>query len=463
MRKNLLYSLLSLCAVLLFWACGEGVVESAEDSDHLALERYGNLTAADVIDALEQCKGNKECESQITQAFRDNPISKKDPVDEDTVVSSSSAKDSVLSSSSLSIKSSSSVTDSLSSSAPADSLSSSVNEESSSSSVEESSSSAPESSSSVEVSSSSVPESSSSVEESSSSEPESSSSEEESSSSEEVILPLGGTCVPVDKQAYVGDTVVWQYVKNEGTRDGKVYEWENMDAASGTGFQTTNAPMVGMVFDSPLNKTFPHLTVDDQDMGECGSVKIVARPVESSSSVTSSPSSSPTSGTSSSVPRSSSSTPQSSSSDEPLCDFNGILVPCSKIPSSSSVTPSSSSVVSSSSEPPSSSSQESSSSEESSSSVEPESSSSTLYTAENCATYCPNVGCGSVEFSIVGAGWASSQSHCIFLETKPDYINADCAVTINGTGVSGYVASFADSDIGYYVEVTGSNCYWDIK
>jgi len=207
MRKNLLYSLLSLCAVLLFWACGEGVVESAEDSDHLALERYGNLTAADVIDALEQCKGNKECESQITQAFRDNPISKKDPVDEDTVVSSSSVKDSVLSSSSLSIKSSSSVTDSLSSSAPADSLSSSVNEESSSS---------------VEESSSSAPESSSSVEESSSSEPESSSSEEEeSSSSEEVILPLGGTCKPVDRQAYVGDTVVWQYIKNEGTRDGK--------------------------------------------------------------------------------------------------------------------------------------------------------------------------------------------------------------------------------------------------
>ena len=458
MRKNLLYSLLSLCAVLLFWACGEGVVESAEDSDHLALERYGNLTAADVIDALEQCKGNKECESQITQAFRDNPISKKDPVDEDTVVSSSSVKDSVLSSSSLSIKSSSSVTDSLSSSAPADSLSSSVNEESSSS-VEESSSSAPESSSSVEESSSSAPESSSSVEESSSSEPESSSSEEEeSSSSEEVILPLGGTCKPVDRQAYVGDTVVWQYIKNEGTRDGKEYEWENLDGARGTGFQTTSVPMVGMVFDTPLDKTFPLLTVDGQDMGECVSVKIVARPVESSSSVTSSPSSSPTSGTSSSV-RSSSSTPQSSSSEGCKINYMGEV----ECPGSSSVTPSSSSVVSSSSEPPSSSSQESSSSEESSSSVEPESSSSTLYTAENCATYCPNVGCGSVEFSIVGAGWASSQSHCIFLETKPDYINADCAVTINGTGVSGYVASFADSDIGYYVEVTGSNCYWDIK
>ena len=458
MRKNLLYSLLSLCAVLLFWACGEGVVESAEDSDHLALERYGNLTAADVIDALEQCKGNKECESQITQAFRDNPISKKDPVDEDTVVSSSSVKDSVLSSSSLSIKSSSSVTDSLSSSAPADSLSSSVNEESSSS-VEESSSSAPESSSSVEESSSSAPESSSSVEESSSSEPESSSSEEEeSSSSEEVILPLGGTCKPVDRQAYVGDTVVWQYIKNEGTRDGKEYEWENLDGARGTGFQTTSVPMVGMVFDSPLDKTFPLLTVDGQDMGECVSVKIVARPVESSSSVTSSPSSSPTSGTSSSV-RSSSSTPQPSSSEGCTINYMGEV----ECPSSSSVTPSSSSVVSSSSEPPSSSSQESSSSEESSSSVEPESSSSTLYTAENCATYCPNVGCGSVEFSIVGAGWATSQSHCIFLETKPDYINADCAVTINGTGVSGYVASFADSDIGYYVEVTGSNCYWDMK
>ena len=457
MRKNLLYSLLSLCAVLLFWACGEGVVESAEDSDHLALERYGNLTAADVIDALEQCKGNKECESQITQAFRDNPISKKDPVDEDTVVSSSSVKDSVLSSSSLSIKSSSSVTDSLSSSAPADSLSSSVNEESSSS-VEESSSSAPESSSSVEESSSSAPESSSSVEESSSSEPESSSSEEEeSSSSEEVILPLGGTCKPVDRQAYVGDTVVWQYIKNEGTRDGKEYEWENLDGARGTGFQTTSVPMVGMVFDSPLDKTFPLLTVDGQDMGECVSVKIVARPVESSSSVTSSPSSSPTSGTSSSV-RSSSSTPQSSSSEGCKINYMGEV----ECPSSSSVTPSSSSVVSSSSEPPSSSSQESSSSEESSSSVEPESSSSTLYTAENCATYCPNVGCGSVAFSIVGTGWASSQSHCIFLETKPDYINADCAVTINGTGVSGYVASFADSDIGYYVEVTGSNCYWDM-
>ena len=457
MRKNLLYSLLSLCAVLLFWACGEGVVESAEDSDHLALERYGNLTAADVIDALEQCKGNKECESQITQAFRDNPISKKDPVDEDTVVSRSSVKDSVLSSSSLSIKSSSSVTDSLSSSAPADSLSSSVNEESSSS-VEESSSSAPESSSSVEESSSSAPESSSSVEESSSSEPESSSSEEEeSSSSEEVILPLGGTCKPVDRQAYVGDTVVWQYIKNEGTRDGKEYEWENLDGARGTGFQTTSVPMVGMVFDSPLDKTFPLLTVDGQDMGECVSVKIVARPVESSSSVTSSPSSSPTSGTSSSV-RSSSSTPQSSSSEGCKMNYMGEL----ECPSSSSVTPSSSSVVSSSSEPPSSSSQESSSSEESSSSVEPESSSSTLYTAENCATYCPNVGCGSVEFSIVGTGWASSQSHCIFLETKPAFINAACAVTINGTGVSDYVASFADSDIGYYVEVTGSNCYWDM-
>ena len=432
MKKTFLYILLSISAVFFIWACGDGDLEWADDNDVLALERYGNLTEDDILAALEECEGDEECIQKITQAFRDNPITKKDSLDDDDDdddddslfsssslvnpqsssaivcdtcedLSSSSVLDTLSSSSADtlcvdSLCSDTSVVDTLSSSSVADTTlsSSSVSDTTSSSSVADTLSSADVSSSSEDASSSSV--SSSSAEESSSSEEESSSSEEESSSSEEEssssVLPLDGYCAPTVTSAYIGDPVTWKYYKHENTRDGVEFEWVNTDASGGTGFQTTDVPEVTMTFGAVKSKTHPELTVDGIDF-DCATVDILVKPVSSSSFV---PVESSSSERSSSSARSSSSVKRSSSSTgECYYDVMDNYI----CPSSSSVTPSSSSVPpSSSSVPPSSSSVPPSSSSEPESSAEPESSSEPESSAEESSSSKESEASSSSEESI---------------------------------------------------------------
>ncbi len=382
MKKNFAYGFLALCAVLVFWACGEGSLEWAEDEDYLAIEKFESISDADVLLALEQCEGNSDCIKEITQAFRDNPITRKDSTDDDEELDTlySSAGES-----SSSVQVSSSVEESSSSEEEPESSAeeeSSDSEEESSSSGILTSSATIGSSSSVEPTSSDDVESSSSEEEpessSSEEEPESSSEEEpESSSSEEENLCTAAlietsVCASKVKSAYVGDEVTWTLTPPTECADWTSVDWVSTDA----GKKVSKTLTATFVFSDPVSKTYPKVTFNKSGVKatlECKNapVTITVKPVSSSSTVvpTSSGAIVPTS--SGTVILSSSSVKPKSSAGGQHCEFNPMTGEdeCTDIVSSSSVTPppSSSSVE----PPPESSSSSEEPPPESSSSVEP--------------------------------------------------------------------------------------------
>lgn len=372
MKKNFAYGFLALCAVLVFWACGEGSLEWAEDEDYLAIEKFESISDADVLLALEQCEGDPDCIKEITKSFRENPITRKDTTsdddDEQDTLYSSEAE------SSSSEPVSSSVEESSSSEEEPES---SDDEESSSSEDESSSSGILTSSATIGSSSSVEPTSSDDVESSSSEEePESSSSEEEpessseeepkSSSSEEENLCTAAlietsVCASKVKSAYVGDEVTWTLTPPTECADWTSVDWVSTDA----GKKVSKTLTATFVFSDPVSKTYPKVTFNKSGVKatlECKNapVTITVKPVSSSSTVvpTSSGAIVPTS--SGTVILSSSSVKPKSSAGGQHCEFNPMTGEdeCTDIVSSSSVTPppSSSSV-----EPP----------PESSSSVEP--------------------------------------------------------------------------------------------
>ena len=248
--KRILYACLPIFAVFLFWACGEGSLEWTENNDILALERIENVTEADFLKALENCKENPDCrantDSELLNALDScedddecraeffkkyiKKVADPDTVDTAEVVSSSSEID-LFSSSSCDSCDVSSSSEDLSSSSGLDSLESSSSAILESSSAVLSSSSTAQSSSSPILSSSVIIKSSSSLKMSSSFVFPSSSSKKESSSSVEdpcTKEKLGaGVCkvVGATEVSYDGEAK-WRYVPVQDCGVGLIAEWE---------------------------------------------------------------------------------------------------------------------------------------------------------------------------------------------------------------------------------------------
>jgi len=390
MKKRLLYIYVPLIAALFLWACGGGSLEWAENDDILALEKFDNMTEAEILTALDDCVARGECDKESSEAFRRSLLA-KDTAEDDTLESSSSSLDLFASSSSADTSAVSSSAGVLSSSSGSDLVSSSSGLGLSSSSVSLSSSVVTSSSNPV-VSSSSLPLiSSSSLVLSSSSfsiKLSSSSTIVETSSSEVEDLCtkalLGqGQCAADKASINLGGEATWTYVPVVECGPGLSASWmlTEADVPRATGLSAKYK----FTDDNLVNeKVYPTVTLKRGTLSttvECdkAQVKIEAGgPVIQSSS-------------SSSVIRSSSSVKSSSSHiteaeckvdamdenkwtctkpgrEDELCVKNAQDKWVCPVPgvSSSSITPSSSSVIppsSSSVEPPSSSSVVSSSSQ----------------------------------------------------------------------------------------------------
>lgn len=397
MKKRLLYIYVPLIAALFLWACGGGSLEWAENDDILALEKFDNMTEAEILTALDDCVARGECDKESSEAFRRSLLA-KDTAEDDTLESSSSSLDLFASSSSADTSAVSSSAGVLSSSSGSDLVSSSSGLGLSSSSVSLSSSVVTSSSNPV-VSSSSLPLiSSSSLVLSSSSfviKLSSSSTVVETSSSEVEDLCtkalLGqGQCAADKASINLGGEATWTYVPVVECGPGLTASWmlTEADVPRATGLSAKYK----FTDDNLVNeKVYPTVTLKRGALSttvECdkAQVKILAAgpgPVSSSSVKSSS------SVSSSSVKSSSSIIPITDECKVDPMDNTGTIWLCQKpgreseqcnyvsqkwvcptgpVVSSSSIVPSSSSVV-----PP------SSSSVVSSSSVEPppQSSSST--------------------------------------------------------------------------------------
>lgn len=318
--KRILYACLPIFAVFLFWACGEGSLEWTENNDILALERIENVTEADFLKALENCKENPDCrantDSELLNALDScedddecraeffkkyiKKVADPDTVDTAEVVSSSSEID-LFSSSSCDSCDVSSSSEDLSSSSGLDSLESSSSAILESSSAVLSSSSTAQSSSSPILSSSVIIKSSSSLKMSSSFVFPSSSSKKESSSSVEdpcTKEKLGaGVCkvVGATEVSYDGEAK-WRYVPVQDCGVGLIAEWElfEADVPGKNGLEVTfkfsDHNLVG-------EKVSPSLTVKKGNVStsvDCSNatVKIKDAPVQQSSSSVIPPSSS---------------------------------------------------------------------------------------------------------------------------------------------------------------------------
>lgn len=389
MKKRLLYIYVPLIAALFLWACGGGSLEWAENDDILALEKFDNMTEAEILTALDDCVARGECDKESSEAFRRSLLA-KDTAEDDTLESSSSSLDLFASSSSADTSAVSSSAGVLSSSSGSDLVSSSSGLGLSSSSVSLSSSVVTSSSNPV-VSSSSLPLiSSSSLVLSSSSfviKLSSSSTVVETSSSEVEDLCtkalLGqGQCTADKASINLGGEATWTYVPVVECGPGLTASWmlTEADVPRATGLSAKYK----FTDDNLVNeKVYPTVTLKRGALSttvECdkAQVKILAAgpgPVSSSSVKSSS------SVSSSSVKSSSSIIPITDECKVDPMDNTGTIWLCQKpgreseqcnyvsqkwvcptgpVVSSSSIVPSSSSVV-----PP------SSSSVVSSSSVEP--------------------------------------------------------------------------------------------
>lgn len=312
--KRILYACLPIFAVFLFWACGEGSLEWTENNDILALERIENVTEADFLKALENCKENPDCrantDSELLNALDScedddecraeffkkyiKKVADPDTVDTAEVVSSSSEID-LFSSSSCDSCDVSSSSEDLSSSSGLDSL------ESSSSAILESSSAVLSSSSTAQSSSSPILSSSVIIKSSSSHKPTSSftlppsSADEESSSSVEdpcTKEKMGeGLCKVNKSEIKFGEDAKWTYVPVRECGVGLIGEWELFEADE-PGKDGLEATFRFSTDKSVINqKVYPSLTVKKGKVStvvDCSraTVKITnATVIQSSSSV----------------------------------------------------------------------------------------------------------------------------------------------------------------------------------
>lgn len=313
--KRILYACLPILAVFLFWACGEGSLEWTENNDILALERIDNVTEADFLKALDNCRENPDCRANTDSDLLNALDSCKDDdecraeffkkyikkvVDPDTVdtaevVSSSSEIDLFASSSSCDTCGMSGESDDQSSSSGLDSLESSSSTIPESSSIALSSSSVALSSSSPILSSSVIIKSSSSHKPTSSFTLPPSSADEESSSSVEdpcTKEKMGeGLCKVNKPEIKFGEEAKWTYVPVRECGVGLTGEWELFEADE-PGKDGLEATFRFSTDKSVINqKVYPSLTVKKGKMSttvDCSraTVKITnATVIQSSSSV----------------------------------------------------------------------------------------------------------------------------------------------------------------------------------
>ena len=313
--KRILYACLPILAVFLFWACGEGSLEWTENNDILALERIDNVTEADFLKALDNCRENPDCRANTDSDLLNALDSCKDDdecraeffkkyikkvVDPDTVdtaevVSSSSEIDLFASSSSCDTCGMSGESDDQSSSSGLDSLESSSSTIPESSSIALSSSSVALSSSSPILSSSVIIKSSSSHKPTSSFTLPPSSADEESSSSVEdpcTKEKMGeGLCKVNKPEIKFGEEAKWTYVPVRECGVGLTGEWELFEADE-PGKDGLEATFRFSTDKSVINqKVYPSLTVKKGKMSttvDCSraTVKVTnATVIQSSSSV----------------------------------------------------------------------------------------------------------------------------------------------------------------------------------
>ena len=462
--KRILYACLPILAVFLFWACGEGSLEWTENNDILALERIDNVTEADflkaldncrenpdcrantdsdLLNALDSCKGDDECRAEFFKKYIKKVVD-PDTVDTAEVVSSSSEIDLFASSSSCDTCGMSGESDDQSSSSGLDSLESSSSTIPESSSIALSSSSVALSSSSPILSSSVIIKSSSSHKPTSSFTLPPSSADEESSSSVEdpcTKEKMGeGLCKVNKPEIKFGEEAKWTYVPVRECGVGLTGEWELFEADE-PGKDGLEATFRFSTDKSVINqKVYPSLTVKKGKMSttvDCSraTVKVTnATVIQSSSSVV--PPSSAVIKSSSSVyvppPEECTVNPMSGKwfcnlegrGSEQCVQSEGQWV-CPAPGISSSVIPSSSSVT-----PP------------SSSSVVPPSSSSVVSSASQ----------GPIEITAPGtlaeANQEYSMTHSCGTEFQfsPPQNNGSCSVVINGETIAiGYYKNYPTS------------------
>ena len=313
--KRILYACLPILAVFLFWACGEGSLEWTENNDILALERIDNVTEADFLKALDNCRENPDCRANTDSDLLNALDSCKDDdecraeffkkyikkvVDPDTVdtaevVSSSSEIDLFASSSSCDTCGMSGESDDQSSSSGLDSLESSSSTIPESSSIALSSSSVALSSSSPILSSSVIIKSSSSHKPTSSFTLPPSSADEESSSSVEdpcTKEKMGeGLCKVNKPEIKFGEEAKWTYVPVRECGVGLTGEWVLLEADE-PGKDGLEATFKFATDKNVINqKVYPSLTVKKGKMSttvDCSraTVKVTnATVIQSSSSV----------------------------------------------------------------------------------------------------------------------------------------------------------------------------------
>jgi len=346
MRKYSVLAFLSLCALSVFWACGDGEFVGASDGDYLAIERYANVSADEIADVMGKCDGDKKCIEETMKNLQ--IVDAPDTTKKDSAASSSSAadttkKDSLLSSSATADTTAkdTTATDSTASSASADT--SAVSSSAVADSTASSSSVIAGSSSSAAASSSSRGgrgSSDSADDESSSSEAD----EGESSASEEDLLPVEGTCQSDVSTIGIGGYVTWTYTPNSGSRQSGFAEW-NDDFATADTYNPSGEDMFSVVMQytdvDAKQKVYPTLAIDGVEINCDNAAVTISSLVVSSSST---PGSSASAKSSASVESSSSTVVKSSSSG------GGVPVIVIKSSSSKAVSSSSSDPASSSSE-----------------------------------------------------------------------------------------------------------------
>lgn len=345
MRKNSVIAFLSLCALSLFWACGDGEFVNASNDDYLAIERYANVSADKVADIMGNCDGNQKCIEETLKNLQ--IVDAPDTTKKDSTKSSSSVKDSVVSSSSAvadtSAKDTSVTTDSTaSSSSAADTAAVSSSSVAGDSTVTSSATAGSSATDTTATSSSSRGGRSSSSDEAESA---TSSSEEvvESSDSGEEELPVEGTCDANVSKVGIGGSVTWTYHPKEGSRSSGMIEWNDNIATEETYAQKgKDLFSVTMVYSDadPGDKVYPELTFDGVTISCEGAAVTITAAVASSSSKEEEP---VNDSSSSSAPKSSSSKATGNSSSSTSIVIIGGNSSSSETPASSeTVTPESS-------------------------------------------------------------------------------------------------------------------------
>lgn len=295
MKKILLTTILTACAMLGLWACGEGSLEHATDDDALNVEKIGGLSKKEIKEIIELCQEDKVCLAEYEAALVEIPpdYSSASVCDEDSedCDAESSSSECAEGDEGCAPESSSSVCaeDDEACGVESSSSSDACDEDDDDCDTESSSSSEPESSSSSSEDCA-EDDDDCGAESSSSSEPESSSSEEPVSSSSSEPLKVKGKCVASVESADPETFIEWTYVPDDSSlTEGLEYEWfaeGGQNETNGKEDIETIPPSVKFKFDESLSgeTVSAELTIYSEksvDKFECASVKINVLPSSS--------------------------------------------------------------------------------------------------------------------------------------------------------------------------------------